>query len=120
MYRGRRNVVSPRLRALARPDSSIPKIVRTVAAPLRRRRESARAVGKTLERMFANQEQYAGEFVTIFNESARMMAVNQADSDRDQEADPTVGTRLEDGNVSWQPGTKHQASARPSLNSGSP
>jgi hypothetical protein len=40
--------------------------------------------------MFADQGHYAGEFVTNFNELARMMALNQADSGRDEKADPVV------------------------------
>jgi hypothetical protein len=37
-------------------------------------RESACVVGKTSERLFADQEQYAGEVVTNFNDFARMMS----------------------------------------------
>src|SRR5947207_10179872 len=70
--------------------------------------------------MFADQEHYAGEVVTNFNQFGRIMPLNQADIGRDKKADPAVGTRLEDGNVSWPARRKHRASARPSLTSGAP
>jgi len=37
-------------------------------------RESACVVGNTSERLNADQDQYAGEVVTIFNEFARIMS----------------------------------------------
>src|SRR4029077_3876100 len=76
--------------------------------------------GKTLETIFADRHDYAGEVVTNFNQFGRIMSLNQADIRRDQKADPAVGTRLEDGNVSWPERTRPQASARPSPTSGVP
>src|SRR5437588_4444245 len=76
--------------------------------------------GKTSETIFADPQHYAGEVVTNFNQFGRIMSLNQADIDRDQKADPAVGTRLEDGNVSWPASPNHRASARLSLTSGAP
>jgi hypothetical protein len=45
-------------------------------------------VGKTSERLIADQEHYEGDFVTNFNQFGRIIALNQADSDRDQKAEP--------------------------------
>ena len=47
-------------------------------------RESACTVGKTSERMIADQDQYAGEVIINFNDFARIMALNQADIRTDQ------------------------------------
>jgi hypothetical protein len=47
-------------------------------------RQCARTVGKTSERMIADQDQYAGEVSTKFNDFARIMTLNQADIRTDQ------------------------------------
>jgi hypothetical protein len=56
----------------------------SVTAPKADLRQCACTVGNTSERMFADQDQYAGEVVTKFNEFARIMALNQADFRTDQ------------------------------------
>jgi hypothetical protein len=55
-----------------------------ITAPEAAVRQCARTVGNTSERMFADQDQYAGEVSTKFNEFARIMSLNQADIRTDQ------------------------------------
>jgi hypothetical protein len=56
----------------------------SVTAPEAALRQCARTVGKTSERMIADQDQYAGEVSTKFNDFARIMTLNQADIRTDQ------------------------------------